>query len=253
MQLNISLAPETLFLIGSFPVSNTFFWSLVVFTFLIIGTIFFNRSIKLVPGKIQNIIEMLIGGAFDFMLSIVGDYQKTKRVFPLIFTMFFFVFFCNLLTFIPGQSAVTLQTASGSVPLFRAIIADYGLVFMMTITAVIIMQIVAIAVVGPLGYVKKFINLSSPLKFFLGIMDLIGELAKVISLSFRLFGNIFAGEVLGAVMLFLFPFIMPLPFSFLGILTAVVQPFVFSVLTLVFISMASESESNEEDGVTVKA
>jgi F-type H+-transporting ATPase subunit a len=70
-------------------------------------------------------------------------------------------------------------------------------------------------------------------------MDLVGEIAKVLSLSFRLFGNIFAGEVLAAVMLFLFPFFLPLPFSFLGILTAVVQPFVFSVLTVVFISMAS--------------
>lgn len=247
MQLNISLAPETLFKIGSLPVSNTFFWSLVVFLFLIIAAVFFKKTIKLVPGKFQNMMEMLIDGAFDFMLSIVGDYRKTKRVFPLIFTMFFFVLFCNLLTFIPGQSAVTLQTSEGGVPLFRAIMADYGLVFMMTITVVIIMQIVAIAVTGPFGYLKKFINFSSPLKFFLGVMDLIGEIAKVISLSFRLFGNIFAGEVLGAVMLFLFPFIMPLPFSFLGILTAIVQPFVFSVLTLVFISMASESESGEEE------
>lgn len=77
-------------------------------------------------------------------------------------------------------------------------------------------------------------------------MDLVGELAKVMSLSFRLFGNIFAGEVLGAVMLFMFPFFLPLPFMFLGLLTAVVQPFVFSVLTLVFISMASEAEQSQE-------
>jgi len=76
-------------------------------------------------------------------------------------------------------------------------------------------------------------------------MDLIGELAKVISLSFRLFGNIFAGEVLGVVMLFLAPFFIPLPFMFLGLLTAMVQAFVFAVLTLVFITMASEIEEDE--------
>jgi len=74
---------------------------------------------------------------------------------------------------------------------------------------------------------------------------LVSELAKVMSLSFRLFGNIFAGEVLGAVMLFLFPFFLPLPFTLLSLLTAVVQPFVFSVLTLVFISMAIQPEEAE--------
>lgn len=246
MQLDISLAPEILFYVGTFPVSNSFFWMSLVFIFLIVGAIIFGKNLKMIPGRFQNIIELMISGAFDFMLSIVGDEKKTKRVFPLIFTMFFFVFFCNLLTYIPGQSAVTIVTAGGAVPLFRAIIADYSLVFMMTISVVILMQIVAIAVSGPLGYIGKFINFSNPLKFFLGIMDLIGEFAKVVSLSFRLFGNIFAGEVLGSVMLFLFPFILPLPFMFLGLLTAVVQPFVFSVLTLVFISMAAETEVSED-------
>ena len=252
MGLNISLAPEVLFYLGSLPITNTFFWFFLVFIFLTIGTIIFNRSLKLIPGKFQSLMEMLVGGAYDFVLSIVPEEKKAKRIFPLVFTMFFFVLFCNLLTFIPGQAAITIKTAEGVVPLFRAIIADYGLVFMMTISAVLIMQIVAIAVSGPLAYIGKFFNFTSPLKFFLGIMDLIGEIAKVISLSFRLFGNIFAGEVLGAVMLFLFPFVMPLPFMFLGILTAVVQPFVFSVLTLVFISMASETEIAEEQDDSLK-
>ncbi len=246
MGLSISLAPEILFYLGSWPISNTFFWSFFVTLFLVGGAIWFRFNLKLVPGKFQSAMEMIIDGAFDFMNSITGSEKKTKKVFPLIFTMFFFVLFCNLLTFIPGQAAVTLKTAGGAVPLFRAVIADYSLVFMMTIIGVLIMQIVAIAAVGPLGYIRKFLNFSGPLNFFLGLMDLVGEIAKVVSLSFRLFGNMFAGEVLGAVMLFLMPFIVPLPFSFLGILTAVVQPFVFSVLTLVFISMASEVPVEEE-------
>lgn len=249
MALNISLSPEILFYLGSWPITNTFFWSSLVFLFLIFGAIIFGKSLKIRPGKFQNIVELMISGAYDFVVSIVGDEKKARRVFPLVFTMFFFVFFCNLLTFIPGQAAITLKTADGVVPLFRAIIADYGMVFMMTIVAVLIMQIVAIAVSGPLAYISKFFNFSNPLNFFLGIMDLIGEIAKVISLSFRLFGNIFAGEVLAAVMLFLTPFIIPLPFLFLSILAAIVQPFVFSVLTLVFISMASEQQKPEEASV----
>lgn len=197
------------------------------------------------PGHFQNIIEMLVGGAFDFVESMIGDKKRALRVFPLVFTMFFFIFFCNLLTFIPGQAAVTIKTAGGVVPLFRAIISDYGLVFVMTMVSVIVTQIVTIASMGPLRYVGKFFNFTNPLNFFLGLMDLVSELAKVMSLSFRLFGNIFAGEVLGAVMLFLFPFFLPLPFTLLSLLTAVVQPFVFSVLTLVFISMAIQPSEAE--------
>jgi F-type H+-transporting ATPase subunit a len=76
-------------------------------------------------------------------------------------------------------------------------------------------------------------------------MELIGEITKIVSLSFRLFGNIFAGEVLAMVMLFLAPFVIPLPFLFLGLLVAVVQAFVFAVLTLVFVSIASDMEVEE--------
>jgi len=246
MNLNISLSPETLFHIGSLPISNAFFWSWLVFISLIVGALILKKSLKMRPGKFQNIVEMLVGGAYDFVESMMGDKKRAMRVFPLVFTMFFFIFFCNLLTFIPGQSAVTIETAGGVVPLFRAIISDYSIVFVMTMISVIVTQIVAVASMGPLRYVGKFLNFTSPLNFFLGLMDLVGELAKVMSLSFRLFGNIFAGEVLGAVMLFLFPFFLPLPFAFLGLLTAVVQPFVFSVLTLVFISMAVESGTEPE-------
>lgn len=245
MGLNISLAPEVLFHIGSWPITNTFFWFFWLWLFLLVGSIIFNRRIKLIPGKFQNFVEMAVSGAYDFTESIIGPGEKAKKVFPLVATLFFFILIANLLVFIPGQSAITLETAGGVVPLFRAIAADYGFIFMITISMVVLFQIIAIITTGPFAYITKFINLKSPLKAFLGIMDLIGEIAKIVSLSFRLFGNIFAGEVLSAVMLFLAPFFIPLPFMFLGLLTAVVQAFVFSVLTLVFISMASEISPEE--------
>ncbi len=245
MELNISLAPEVLFHFGSWPITNSFFWFFCLWLFFIIGAFVLNANLKMVPGKMQNFIEMLISSAYDFVESIIGPGKKTERVFPLVTTMFFFILIANLLVYIPGQAAVSLASPDGAIPLFRAIVADYGFVFALTILSIIIVQIVAIISAGPFNYLGKFINFRSPMKFFLGIMDLISELAKIISLSFRLFGNVFAGEVLGAVMLFLAPFFLPLPFLFLGLLTAVVQAFVFAVLTLVFISMASELEEKE--------
>jgi len=245
MELSIKLAPEILFHIGNFPVTNAFFWSLFISLFLIIFFVFISSRLKTVPGAVQSVVELLFEGGYSFVRSIITSEKKAKRIFPLVFTMFIFIFACNMATYIPGQSAVSFNGEEGSVALFRAVMADYGMVLVLTLTTCIITQIVAIIVCGPFGYLGRFFNFKGPMKFFLGIMDLIGELAKIISLSFRLFGNIFAGEVLGSVMLFLFPFFTPLPFMFLGLLTAVVQAFVFSMLTLIFINMASELEGSE--------
>ena len=251
--MNISLSPEILFYIGIFPITNAFFWSVLLSLSLILLTLCINKKLKQVPGRLQNIAEIIIEGGISFVDSITNDKKKTRRLFPLIITMFIFIATANLITIIPGQAAITLHKSEGTIPLFRAVMSDYAMVFVLTMIAIIIVQVVAIIANGPFGYLGKFFNFKNifknpknlPLDLFLGFMDLIGEISKILSLSFRLFGNIFAGEVLTVVMLFLFPFFAPLPFLFLGILTAVVQAFVFSMLTLVFISMASEIESPE--------
>lgn len=236
MDLNISLAPDILFHIGSLPITNTLFWSFFVSLFLIVIALIVKRSLKAVPGTLQSIVEIILEESFNFIKTLTASDKKTKLLFPLIMTMFLFIAIANLAIFIPGSSAITLN----SVSLFRAVMSDYNMVFVLTIISVIIIQIAIIITNGFFGYFKKFLNFSNPLKFFLGLMEIIGEIAKILSLSFRLFGNIFAGEVLTAVMLFLLPYIVPLPFMFLGMFTAIIQAFVFSFLTLIFITMASE-------------
>ena len=245
MELNISIAPEILFYIKSFPVSNSFLWTLFISGFLTVATLIMRFSLKIIPGTLQNCVEILIEESFSFVKSVIRSEEKAKRVFPLFCTLFVFILTANLFAFIPGQAAITVSDGHGVAPVFRAVMADYGMVLVLTILSVIIIQIVMIITHGPFGYLGKFFNFHSPLKFFLGLMDIVGEIAKVLSLSFRLFGNIFDGEVLGIVMLFLVPFIAPLPFMFLGVLTAIVQAFVFATLTLVFITLASEIEEDE--------
>ncbi len=243
MELKISLSPDILFYIGNFPVSNTFFWSLIVTIFLIVIFVYVGQKMKDRPSGLQNIIEVLMEGSYSFIESVIGPGKKARRIFPLVTTMFIFVVVANLAVYIPGQAAFTIDRGEGPLAIFRAVMSDYGLVLVMTLVAVITTQIVAIYISGPFRYLGRFINFRSPLKFFLGIMELVGEIAKIVSLSFRLFGNVFAGEILGMVMLFLAPFFIPLPFMFLGLLTAVVQAFVFAMLTLVFISVVSEIEA----------
>jgi F-type H+-transporting ATPase subunit a len=241
MKLEISLAPEALFHIGSFPVTNSFLMMLAVTLFLSIFVIVLSKRLKMSPAGAQNIFEMLIEGGKDFIKSIIDDDKKAKKVFPLVFTLFVFILIANLANFIPGM-ALTLKEGEKFVPIFRGAMADYSLVLVLTLITVITVQITGVIMCGPFGYLSKFINLKNPLKCFVGLLELIGEFAKILSLSFRLFGNIFAGEVLLSVMLFLAPFFIPLPFMALELITAIVQAFVFSVLTLVFIKMAGEME-----------
>ena len=94
------------------------------------------------------------------------------------------------------------------------------------------------------GYIKKFLNLSSPINFFVGILELISEVAKIVSFAFRLCGNIFAGEVLLAVIAFLIPFLAPLPFYGLELFVGFIQALVFSMLTIVFLNLATVSHDN---------
>ncbi|MCA9357533.1 F0F1 ATP synthase subunit A [Candidatus Nomurabacteria bacterium] len=244
--IKVFLAPEILFTIGSFPVTNSFFWEIVLSLILIVTAVRMKYSLKQQPGTFQNIVELLIEGGYKFVDTITKDDSKTKRVFPLVFTMFFFILFTNLFGFLPGEAAIHYGEAS----LFRSVMADYSIVLMLTVVSVITVQIVAIVTYGPFGYLKKFINFSSPLNFILGLMEIISELAKILSLSFRLFGNIFAGEVLAVVMLFLMPYFLPLPFMFLGLLSAIIQAFVFSLLTTIFITMASELPAPADPVVT---
>lgn len=275
--MDISLSPEILFYLGSLPVTNTLLWSFLIAFFIMFIVVLVKTRLRMVPRKLQGLVEVLIEGSYGFVKSVIGTDKKARRVYPLVMTMFLFILVSNMVVFIPGLAAISLNNEGGSVAIFRSVMSDYGMVFIMTMISILVTQIVAIIVHGPFGYIGKFINISGFvdffkgairgkfkfgvlaqgfLDFFLGVMDIIGEIAKIISLSFRLFGNMFAGEVLSIVMIFLAMFIIPMPFQaiaifiplpfiFLGLLTAVVQAFVFSVLTLIFIGMASEINEDE--------
>lgn len=129
-------------------------------------------------------------------------------------------------------------------PFFRSPSADLNFTLALAIISVLSVQIVGITMTGFFKYLKKFINFSGPIKFFVGLLELISEIAKLISFSLRLFGNIFAGEVLLLVIAFLVPLIAPIPFYLLEIFVGFVQALIFSMLTLVFLTMAAKMEEH---------
>lgn len=126
------------------------------------------------------------------------------------------------------------------VPILRPGTADLNTTLALAIISVIVTQFMGIKY-GGLGYFGKFINFSSPIMFFVGILELVSELGKIISFAFRLFGNIFAGEVLLVVISFLIPLVVPLPFYGLEVFVGFIQALVFAMLSLVFFNMATQS------------
>ncbi len=243
--MNISLAAEPIFHIGKFPVTNTLLmsWSIMAFLFVVVAVT--RKKLKTVPVGLQNMVELGIEKLLNFMESVTGDRREAKKFFPLVATIFIFVILSNWLEIVPGLGTIGIwEELHGErvlVPFIRSASADLNVTLAIAVISVFSIQIFGIMALGVFKYAGKFISFKGPIEFFVGILELVSEVAKMISFSFRLFGNIFAGEVLLTIVLFLVPYLVPLPFLFLEIFVGFIQALVFSMLTLVFLKVATTS------------
>ena len=237
----ISLKALELFNIGGFPVTNGLFLTLIVSLLLITFSLIFRSKIKMIPGKVQGVVEMGVESLLGLMESTLGSIEKAEKYFPLIATIFIFILVSNLLGIFPGVGSLMLEHGGKEVPLFRSPAADLNFTLAFALISVIVTNIIGMASVGVFAHLGKFFNFKGPIDFFIGILELISELAKIISLSFRLFGNVFAGEVLLTIIFFLAPYFIPLPFLFLEIFVGMIQAFIFAMITLVSIALHTTS------------
>ncbi len=241
-----TLASETIFHLGSFEVRNTIITALMTMAVLIVvGLLLRRKKYALVPGGFQNLVEATIGGMFDFFVQVVGDEKKTRRFFPLVTTIFFFVLVSNWMGLLPGFASIGIWEVHHGhevlVPILRSTFADVNMTLALAAISVVACQFFGFAMLGMKGYGGKFfINpFKDPIGSFVGILELMSEVSKMISFTFRLFGNVFAGEVLLLVITFLVPFIAPMPFYGLEIFVGFIQALVFAFLTLVFLKIAT--------------
>lgn len=203
----------------------------------------FFKKLSIVPGKLQSGVEAIFEGLWNVVVDVAGNERLARKFFPLVATIFFFVLFSNWVELIPGLGTVGIQHGHEIIPFLRSSSADLNMTLAISLVAVFTVQFMGIATIGVVKYAQKF--LVSPLQkpygvgTFMGLLELMGEVTRIVSFSFRLFGNIFAGEVLLIVILNLVPYIVPLPFLFLELFVGVVQAAVFSILTLVFLKMAT--------------
>jgi F-type H+-transporting ATPase subunit a len=241
--MEISLAAEKIAHIGSFPVTNSMLLSWVASIFLIFVSMLATNKISIIPNKIQNFFETIIEFLFDTANSVLENEEITKKYFPLIATLFIFILTNNWLGLLPGVGTIGLNEINKSghevfVPILRAGTADLNMTLALAIVTMTAVQVFGVAAIGTFKYAKKFFNFSNPINAFVGLLELMGEFARIVSFSFRLFGNVFAGEVLLMVIAFLIPYLVPLPFFFLELFVGLIQALVFTMLALVFIKGA---------------
>jgi F-type H+-transporting ATPase subunit a len=246
VMLAISLRAETIFHIGSFPVTNALLLSSLVFILLAVVGIGLRRRISLIPGMLQNIVELIMEAALGIMDSVLGDRRQSEKYFPLVFTVFLFILFSNWLGLLPGVGSLVVIQGKDAVQLFRSPASDLNFTLALALIAITFVNVASSVAIGLRGRLGAFFNFKSPIDFFVGILEIVSEFAKIISLSFRLFGNVFAGEVLLAIMAFLVPYVIPLPFLFLEIFVGSIQAFIFGMLTTVFVGMALAGHGGEE-------
>jgi F-type H+-transporting ATPase subunit a len=237
----ISIKAEHLFNIGGFAVTNGLLLTLIASLVLIVLSLIIRGKIKMVPGKLQGAAEMGVEGLLGLMESTLGCKVKAEKYFPLVATIFLFILTSNLLGIFPGVGSLSFN----HVPLFRSPAADLNFTLAFAVISVLVTNIIGMASVGAFKHLGKFFNFKGPIEFFIGILELISEFAKIISLSFRLFGNVFAGEVLLIIIFFLMPYIVPLPFLFLEVFVGMIQAFIFAMITLVSISLHTAVHGEE--------
>jgi len=240
--LSIHLAPEIVGYVFGVPITATLITAWLVLGLLLLGAILLYRRYKLVPSRWQVVVESVIGGAFDYIAETLESKELARKYFPVIMTIFIFILALNWVGLLPGVTSIGYFTehegASHLVPFLYPANTDLNITIAFALVAFFTIEIAGIATLGFLKYGHKFVNFSSPLAFVIGLIEIVGELARLISFSFRLFGNIFAGKTLLLVTMFFVPFVLPVPILAFEVGVALIQALVFALLTTLFIKLA---------------
>jgi len=264
----VTLFAEPIAHIGNFTLTNALFSSFIVVTIIIILSLFLRLKLKEIPNKLQNIFELIVDEGLQLCDQVTNSRALSNKIFPIAISVFFFVLINNWFGILPlGGFGLMEKGEHGLafIPLIRGGTADINTTIPLAVMAVVGANLFGIFSIGIWKTFNKYVNLKvigqiftkirkdktiiivAPITFFVGFLEIIGEFAKVASLSFRLFGNVFAGEVLLASMAALVAYVIPIPFLFLEILVGMIQALIFSILLIVYFTIASTDHEEHEE------
>jgi F-type H+-transporting ATPase subunit a len=236
--ISVKLSPYIVGEIGGMPITATLLTSWLAMVLLVFGAWLLRKRLQAVPGKVQSLVEVVIGGAYEYVADTLESRQLAKKYFPVLMTIFLFLLVMNWLGLVPGVTSIGYFADGKLIPFFYPPATDLNIALAFALVAMFVIEFAGIAALGAWKYGSKFINFSSPLAFVVGIIELISELGRLISFSFRLFGNIFAGKTLLTVAIFFVPFVLPIPILAYEVFVGFIQAGVFAFLTLIFIKLA---------------
>lgn len=242
----ISLIPEVIFNFYGFKVTNTLFATIATDILLLTLVFVIHKNLSLIPKRIQNAGELVVEYFYTLCEQIAG--QRAGSIFPWVVSFFIFILFANVLGLVPGIGTFgILEKHNGEqilIPFFRAPTSDFNTTFALAVISLIATHVLSLKYIGIKDYLSRFFSLN-PIFLFVGLMELVSEVTKLFSLSFRLFGNIFAGEIVLTTISSIFAYIAPIPFLMLESIVALVQALVFAMLTMVFMSILTTTHHEE--------
>lgn len=236
--LTVVLKAEHLGAIFGMPITNALTMTWVIMLVLIGSAFIIGRSVSLIPSKLQTAVEWVFDGALTYMADTLESRDLAKRFFPLIASIFLFIAAANEIEFFPGVGSIGLVHSSIFLPLLRTPTTDLNFTLALAFISFFTIEITGVATLGFFKYAGKYVNLKSPVGFFVGLIEIISNVGRLISFSFRLFGNIFAGEVMVLVAGYFLPYFLPAPLMGFEMFIGLVQALVFAMLTLFFIKLA---------------
>lgn len=243
----VSFGSEAIFHLGQISVTNTLLNTLLVDLILIGGCMLLTKKLFPIPNFFQNVVESIIETFYSLIESV--SQNRASIIFPYVMTFFLFILVANWSGLIPGVGTIGFfdPAADGKklVPIFRSATSDLNTTLALALVSAVATHTLSIKTVGIKDYLSRYFSLN-PINLFVGILEIISEITKVISLSFRLFGNIFAGEVVLFTVSSIFAFLFPLPFLLLEIIIGAVQALVFSMLTMAFMAILTTRHTPKE-------
>ncbi|PIP74327.1 MAG: ATP synthase F0 subunit A [Candidatus Levybacteria bacterium CG_4_9_14_3_um_filter_35_16] len=244
----VSFAAEPIFSVGSFKFTNTLLDTFIIDAIIVSICFYISKNIKLIPGKLQNGVEYITETLYNLTESVAAE--RTAKIFPYFMSFFLFILLINWSGLIPGVGTIGFfHVADGKkelIPLVRAASSDLNMTLGLALVSLVATHLMSISTVGIKNYLSRYFSLN-PIFLYVGILEIIGEITKVISLSFRLFGNIFAGEVVLSTVSSIYAFLFPLPFMLLEVIVGLVQALVFSMLTMAFMAVLTTPHHAPEE------
>jgi F-type H+-transporting ATPase subunit a len=253
------LPAEVVFHIFGFPITNSILAAWATIIFLVVFSYVVTRRMKIIPGRLQAAFEFLLGWLYNLCTSVAGE-ENGRKFFPIVTTIFLFVGFNAWLGLLPGFGSILIHTAEGEVHLLRPANTDINMPLALALVSFVFVEFTGIRRIG-IGYVNKFVNtmefrrglkqvfkgnvksgllgiFAGGINIFTGFLEFFTELIRIVSLTFRLFGNMTAGEILLLVVAFLIPWLFSIPFYGLELLIGFIQALIFAGLTLIFVTVA---------------